>query len=263
MQALHDQGKLNIRRDRMPSHQEFDYKQQWLHAGISEEWAEKIEQLIKSRHFYRLVPSRDTQEFSGWGGRPSLTPENTPLDFRFICQIALDELPPSEARDMLPESGYLFFFMHAKGRDKAIVIHTQDVTEDVNVANHVFIKVREDVVYPEYESDDFDSLDVPQTDGNAYMDWEEAHWEDPRVRPYEGCRLLGGWTEEALEAAGRLGRKQDEYEVLLALHPKENKEISRSALGDIPFLTSRLFFFIRKEDLQQGIFDRVLSRYSK
>lgn len=244
-----------------------DFRKQWLKAGIDAGSVEKIADLLTERHFIHMLPTEESTSWSRWGGLPSLAPEEYKTDERFLCQIALSELPEGPARERLPQDGYLFFFIHRRGRDKGRVLHKNEV-EDVDFSNepstHIAFEARMEYIAPEYETDEFDALDLAAEPGNIYMDWEEDYLENPKTRFKERCTLLSGWSENADDAARLLKRQTKvEWDVLLTLNPKENKAVSRSSIGDIPFLSQTLFYFIQSQALQEGNFDAIACRYGE
>lgn len=247
--------------------------QKWAEDGMSSEVIDKITALMEERVCYRLVPT-ESEQWSRWGGAPSLSEGvELPEEQRFLCQIALAELPESPIRSQLPAEGYLYFFIHRKGRDKGHILYRQEAPEasfvrsdspDVSSrTGHISLEVFSEWIYPEYESDAFDELDLPAEMGNVYMDWEEEVMGDSFTRFREGNRLLGGWTDKLRDEIRDLAKREQELTPLLTLDPFENHSIKRSALADIPFLTQPLSFFLKRDQLEKGFFAGVNCRYGK
>lgn len=245
---------------------EAEYLKQWQEAGMTQAAIERVQPLVGRRNYIQMAPDPEGNQWSRWGGSPWLpAPVETPEE-RFLCQIAIHEIPEGPAKDQLPDEGFLFFFVHRKGRDKGHVLFLPKAADtpptNSTRATSVQLVSHSVFLFPEYESDEFDELDLDAASGNAYMDWEEDYLEGAFSQIEEGNVLLGGWTEASTQVAKELKERSDDgWDLLLTLDPKENDAVVRSALGDIPFLTQRLFYFIKQEALQQANFNKTIARY--
>ncbi len=245
---------------------EEEYLKQWREAGLSPSAIDKIAPLVRRRNYIQLTPDPDGTQWSRWGGKPWLPASISPPADRFLCQIAIQEIPEGPAKERCPGGGFLFFFVHPKGRDKGQVLFLPEASETAPASSGKSTPIqlisRSDFLFPEYESDEFDELDLPNEPGNIYMDWEEDYLEGAFSQIQEGNCMLGGWTDASTVVGKQLKNRSDaNWDVLLTLDPHENDAVTHSALGDIPFLTQRLFYFIQTEALQQANFGQIQTRY--
>lgn len=244
-----------------------NFIKQWTKAGIDQASVEKIASLIKERHYIQMLPTPEAQAWSKWGGEPDLSSSEWKDDERFLCQIDLNELPEGNTKKQLPPTGCLYFFIHKRGRDKGrVIFKAEKPPEQENLSSGTSTPIefanRMEYVPPEYETDEFDDLDLPAEPGNLYMDWEEEFFENPKKQFKDGSNLLSGWSERSQKAASSLLRQKNaNWEVLLTLHTQENRATKASAIGDIPYLSERLFYFIDKDALQKGDFSHIICRY--
>jgi len=235
----------------------------WSKAGIAQEHIERIKPLIKFNHYIHLVPDRNGESWSRWGGEPLLV-GSPPSDGRFLCQIDLSEIPDSPAKESLPAEGFLYFFVHKRGRDKCDILYRKDAPAKDSHGSSIRFEARTELIFPEYESDEFDELDFPEEVGNIYMDWEEDYMGNSFTRFTEGCRLLGGWTDEALGIQRTLrSDERDKFDIFLSLDPHENAAVKSSGIGRIPLLSQRLYILLSFDAIKQNDFSRPMSRYGK
>lgn len=236
-----------------------------LQAGMAQEQLDLILPLVRHNHYYHLLPDNDTSLWSQWGGTPSLIEDEIPSDFHFLCQIALNEIPEGPTRTQLPQEGFLYVAVHKRGRDKAFLLYKDKAPDNPAYdGTPIVFAPRTEVIFPEYESDAFDALDMPADAGNIYMDWEEEYMGDSYTRFAEGCRLLGGWTDDAQEITRSLHpSKQESHTIFLTLDPHENKRVKNSALGRIPLLAQKLYVLLAHESLANQDWSAPVCRYGK
>lgn len=270
----------------------FDDAEKYFKAFGLYQYFETIKPIIRQKIDIELTPIKEEDVAAGSskvGGRPDLSPgvtwpktdEDVPLSF--IAQLNLEETSKFDDSGLLPKNGLLSFFYSAdqdawgfdpKDRDKFCVLYNKSVSglrrenfpaelpeEGIYIANSVTFS--KGLSLPGGENEEVADL-IADEDSDRHYDL--AAGGENQVLGYAGqiqgemepeCQLvtnglyLGDSTGYTDPKAGKLKEGAKDWLLLLQIGSEDEK--TGMMWGD----SGRLYFWIRKQDLAAGRFDKV------